>query len=208
MALKFKVESLEDVGEGFRDLYVEKDGVYILDAEGLPEPEDVSGLKSALDKERKAARDAERRAKRLEDERKTEQEKLLEDQQQYKSLWEKEKDEKQLLSKTLQDEKKRHKADAIVARLTNDEKQAKFLHSEILKNLEYVDGEVKLVETSGFASLDELQEHLKKEYPFLTGGSKASGAGALGNNRGTQTEDFSKLSPRERLNRAREAKNK
>lgn len=209
MALQFKVEKLEDVEESIRGLYVEKDGAFVLDAEGLPEVEDVSGLKSALEKERKAARDADKRAKKLEDEKRNQDEKSLEDQQKYKELWNQAKTEKEGLSVKLQETVKESTADRIVAQLTNDEKQAKFLKSEILKNLEYVDGDVKLVGTTGFDSFASYQDHLKTEYPFLTGGNKAVGGGAIGNNqRGMQNEDFNKLPPRERLNRAREAQKK
>ena len=51
MALKLKIDKAawEGLEEGFRELYTEKDGEYILGVEGL---EDTSGLKSALEKER------------------------------------------------------------------------------------------------------------------------------------------------------------
>jgi hypothetical protein len=49
--------------EGQRALYVEKDGKFHLDVDGV---EDVSGLKSALEKERKAAKLAEQARKDLE----------------------------------------------------------------------------------------------------------------------------------------------
>lgn len=49
MALKAIVESLDGVPEALQEHYTEKDGKFYLDAEGV---EDVSGLKSALQKER------------------------------------------------------------------------------------------------------------------------------------------------------------
>lgn len=49
MALKAVVASLDEVPEAYRSLYVQKNGKYVLDAEGV---EDVTGLKSALEKER------------------------------------------------------------------------------------------------------------------------------------------------------------
>lgn len=48
--LKLVVDSLDDLEETSRGLYVEKDGRYHLDVDGI---EDTSGLKSALQKERK-----------------------------------------------------------------------------------------------------------------------------------------------------------
>lgn len=55
MALKAVVESLETVQEAHRSLYIQKDGKFFLDAEGV---EDVSGLKSALEREREDRRKA------------------------------------------------------------------------------------------------------------------------------------------------------
>ena len=64
MALKLVVEKLDEVAEPQRALYVEKEGKFHLDVDGL---EDTSGLKSALQKERQAAKDARELAKKLED---------------------------------------------------------------------------------------------------------------------------------------------
>lgn len=64
MVLKVVVDSLDGVDAKHHDLYVKSDdGKFRLDAE----IEDVSGLKGALEKERKAARDAEAKRKELED---------------------------------------------------------------------------------------------------------------------------------------------
>ena len=60
MALKLTLDSLDGVDEAIKSLYVEQDGKFKLAVDGL---EDTSGLKSALEKERKARRDAEQRAK-------------------------------------------------------------------------------------------------------------------------------------------------
>jgi len=62
MALKLKVTKAEydSLDEGIRGLYEEKDGGYQLAVDGI---EDTSGLKSALEKERKARADFEKMAK-------------------------------------------------------------------------------------------------------------------------------------------------
>jgi len=60
--LKAELDSLDGLDDSLKGLYVEQDGKFRLDAEGV----DNSGLKSALEKERKAARDAENRRKDLE----------------------------------------------------------------------------------------------------------------------------------------------
>lgn len=56
-ALPLIAEKLEDIPEAQRSLYVEKDGKMHLDVEGV---EDTAGLKSALQKERDAAKEAKR----------------------------------------------------------------------------------------------------------------------------------------------------
>lgn len=60
MALKFVVDSLESVAEEHRALYVKDGEKFRLQLDGY---EDPTGLKSALEKERKAARDADKQAK-------------------------------------------------------------------------------------------------------------------------------------------------
>ena len=48
--LKFKRDNLDGLTDEQKALYTEKDGVYILQVEGLPEGENVDGLKSTLEK--------------------------------------------------------------------------------------------------------------------------------------------------------------
>ena len=46
MSLVYKVGSLDDLEDHIKELYEEKDGEFFLKVAGLPEPEDVSGLKA------------------------------------------------------------------------------------------------------------------------------------------------------------------
>lgn len=64
MALALVLKSLEGVAEALHPMYVEKDGQYHLDVDGL---EDTSGLKSALQKEREAVKAERQKAKELEE---------------------------------------------------------------------------------------------------------------------------------------------
>lgn len=64
MALALVVDSLDGIKEEQRSLYVEKDGKFRLDVDGI---EDTSGLKSALQKERDAAKEAARKVKQIEE---------------------------------------------------------------------------------------------------------------------------------------------
>ena len=62
MALKLRIsaEELAGLPEGIRGFYEEKDGAFVLGVDGI---EDTSGLKSALEKERKTARELEKLAR-------------------------------------------------------------------------------------------------------------------------------------------------
>lgn len=60
MGLKYKVEKIEDVDEKFRDLYTQADKDdatkgFVLAVDELPQPEDTSALKNALERERARA---------------------------------------------------------------------------------------------------------------------------------------------------------
>lgn len=63
MALPYTVETLDTVPESLRGEYTEKDGKFHLNVEGLPEPEDTSGLKTALQKERGSRANLEKQIK-------------------------------------------------------------------------------------------------------------------------------------------------
>jgi hypothetical protein len=67
MTLKFQVDSLEGVDESVKTLYVEKDGKYVLGIEGLPQPEDVTGLKTQMATLLSEAKEAKRLKKEAED---------------------------------------------------------------------------------------------------------------------------------------------
>jgi flagellar biosynthesis GTPase FlhF len=71
MTLKLTVDSIESIPEPLRDYYEERDGKFALKVDGV---EDTSGLKSALDAERKIKRDLEKKVKRWESLGKTDEE--------------------------------------------------------------------------------------------------------------------------------------
>jgi hypothetical protein len=73
MALKFKVEKLEDVAEALRGHYKQDPaGGFVLDAEGL---DDGAELKRAKEHEKKARQEAEAKLKELSDKQKADEEK-------------------------------------------------------------------------------------------------------------------------------------
>lgn len=63
MALQLIVDSLDGIPDALKGEYAEKDGKFHLNVDGI---EDTSGLKSALDKERKANREATAKIKKWE----------------------------------------------------------------------------------------------------------------------------------------------
>jgi hypothetical protein len=71
MALQLVVDSLDSVPEALRGEYTEQDGKFRLNVDGM---EDTAGLKSALDKERKTARDLAQKVKKWEALGKTDEE--------------------------------------------------------------------------------------------------------------------------------------
>lgn len=46
--LNYQEETLDNVDESMRSLYAEKDGKFVLGIAGMPEPEDVSGIKAKM----------------------------------------------------------------------------------------------------------------------------------------------------------------
>lgn len=64
--LKLNYESKSEIPEGLEAYYAEKDGAFVLQAEGLKTDNDVASVKNALDKERKARREAEAKVKDFE----------------------------------------------------------------------------------------------------------------------------------------------
>lgn len=63
MPLKLTVDTLDGIPDALKGEYTEKDGKFVLGVEGL---EDTSGLKSALDKERKTRSELEKKVKKWE----------------------------------------------------------------------------------------------------------------------------------------------
>lgn len=67
MPLKYQLDSLDGLDDGVKELYTEKDGKFVLGVDGLPEPEDVSGLKAKLEQLMDEKKAAARKTKEAED---------------------------------------------------------------------------------------------------------------------------------------------
>jgi hypothetical protein len=207
MTLKFQLDSLEGVDESIQALYVEKDGKFVLGIEGLPQPEDVSGLKSKVQElldEKKA--EAEKR-KAAEDQARLDREEALRKSGNVEEL-EKSWSEKyarreaeltgqlESTNSTLQGQIR----DLTVGRTATEiattlaipgSAKALLPHIERRLSVEQRDGKptVVVLDAAGklsAATLDELKAEFTNDPAFgpLIAGSKASGGGAGGAGKG------------------------
>ena len=205
--LKFTLDTLEGVDESVRALYTEKDGKFVLGIEGLPQAEDVSGLKSKVEEllgEKKAAekarKDAEEQA-RLEREEAARKSGNVEELE--KSWTEKFNRREAELSGQLESTNSALQGqirDLTVGRTATDiattlaipgSAKALLPHIERRLSVEQRDGKptVVVLDASGKLSastLDELKAEFTNDPAFgpLIAGSKASGGGAGGAGKG------------------------
>ncbi|PIB57246.1 hypothetical protein [Pseudomonas sp. 2995-1] len=201
--LKFQLDTLEGVDEAVRALYTEKDGKFVLGIEGLPQQEDVTGLKAKVDEllgEKKAAekarKDAEEQA-RLEREEAARKSGNVEELE--KSWSEKFNRREAELNGLLEQERgtlSTQIRDLTVGRTATDiasalaipgSAKALLPHIERRLSVEQRDGKpvVVVLDQQGklsAATLDELKAEFANDTAFapLIAGSKASGGGAAG----------------------------
>lgn len=201
--LKFQLDTLEGVDEAVRALYTEKGGKFVLGIEGLPQQEDVSGLKAKVDEllgEKKAAekarKDAEEQA-RLEREEAARKSGNVEELE--KSWSEKYNRREAELNGMLEQERgtlSTQIRDLTVGRTATDiasalaipgSAKALLPHIERRLSVEQRDGKpvVVVLDQQGklsAATLDELKAEFANDTAFapLIAGSKASGGGAAG----------------------------
>ncbi len=203
MGLKYQLDTLDGLDDSVKSLYTEKEGKFVLGIEGLPQPEDVSGLKSkvqelldekkAADKARKDAED-QARLEREENARKSGNVEELE-----KSWSEKFNRREAELNGLLEQERgtlSTQIRDLTVGRTATDiasalaipgSAKALLPHIERRLSVEQRDGKpvVVVLDQQGklsAATLDELKAEFANDTAFapLIAGSKASGGGAAG----------------------------
>lgn len=201
--LKFQLDTLEGVDEAVRALYTEKDGKFVLGIEGLPQQEDVTGLKAKVDEllgEKKAAekarKDAEEQA-RLEREEAARKSGNVEELE--KSWSEKFNRREAELNGMLEQERGtlstqireltvgRTATDIASALAIPGSAKALLPHIERRLSVEQRDGKPVVVVLDQLgklsaATLDELKAEFANDTAFapLIAGSKASGGGAAG----------------------------
>jgi hypothetical protein len=203
MGLKYQLDTLEGVDDTVRALYTEKDGKFVLGIEGLPQPEDVSGLKSkveellgekkAAEKARKDAEDqarlereeAARKSGNVEELEKSWSEKYTRREAELNGMLEQ---ERGTLSTQIRDLTVGRTATDIASALAiPGSAKALLPHIERRLSVEQRDGKpvVVVLDQQGklsAATLDELKAEFANDTAFapLIAGSKGSGGGAPG----------------------------
>lgn len=201
--LKFQLDTLEGVDEAVRALYTEKDGKFVLGIEGLPQQEDVSGLKAKNAELLAEKKEIERKAREAEDAARLEREEAARKSGNVEELersWtEKFTRREAELTGTLEQERATLSGqirDLTVGRTATDiasalaipgSAEALLPHIERRLSVEQRDGKpvVVVLDKQGKLSastLDELKAEFANNTAFapLIAGSKASGGGAAG----------------------------
>jgi hypothetical protein len=201
--LKFQLDTLEGVDEAVRALYTEKDGKFVLGIEGLPQQEDVTGLKAKVDELLGEKKLAEKKAREAEERARTEREEAARKsgnvEELEKSWSEKYNRREAELNGMLEQERgtlSTQIRDLTVGRTATDiasalaipgSAKALLPHIERRLSVEQRDGKpvVVVLDQQGklsAATLDELKAEFANDTAFapLIAGSKASGGGAAG----------------------------
>ncbi|WP_180698965.1 hypothetical protein [Pseudomonas crudilactis] len=201
--LKFQLDTLEGVDEAVRALYTEKDGKFVLGIEGLPQQEDVSGLKAKNAELLAEKKEIERKAREAEDTARQEREEAARKSGNVEELersWTEKFNRREAeLNGMLEQERGTLSGqirDLTVGRTATDiasalavQGSAKALlpHIERRLSVEQRDGKpvVVVLDAQGklsAATLDELKAEIANDAAFapLIAGSKASGGGAGG----------------------------
>jgi hypothetical protein len=201
--LKFQLDTLEGVDEAVRALYTEKDGKFVLGIEGLPQQEDVSGLKAKVDELLGEKKAAEKKAREAEDAARLEREEAARKSGNVEELersWTEKftrreaelngmlEQERGTLSGQIRDLTVGRTATDIASALAvQGSAKALLPHIERRLSVEQRDGKpvVVVLDAQGklsAATLDELKSEIANDAAFapLIAGSKASGGGAGG----------------------------
>lgn len=150
--------------------------------------EEVSGLKAKNDELLSEKKAALRAKEELDAKARAEKEEIAKQQNDFKQLYESQKQEADSLRKKI--EEMNHavqrqtiggEASRIAATLTKDVAKAKLLEKEISQRLSLVENEIRVVDESGqltVSTMDDLTAQIRTNYPFLVDGIQAQGGGA------------------------------
>jgi len=212
MPLKYQLtaEEYAQLDEAKQALYAQQGDVYICQIEGLPQPEDVTGLKRQRDEllaEKKA--EQERRRAAEEEARRKEEERLAAEgnfKQLYESSQTKTAEWEQRYSQLEQSIHQRdiNLAATRIAAAIADGDNADILKEFIAKRLKVAEGQVRVTDDSGnltVSALADLQREFETSprYASLVRGSQAGGGGAAPKSGDRVTKSFGELRGMERV---------
>ncbi|WP_241646885.1 hypothetical protein [Rosenbergiella metrosideri] len=208
--LKYQITSeefaqLEESQQGF---YTQSGEVYQLAVEGLPQGEDVTGLKAQLDTllTEKKAEQAKRR--QAEEEKAREEAERLAAEGNYKQLFESSQSataEWQQKYQALQQQVEQSSINQTAIKLATDiadGANAEILSEFVTRRLKLVDGQVRVTDASGnltVSTVDQLKQEFTNDprWSALIRGSQANGGGAA-NFRGSPTKEPKQMTAEER----------
>jgi hypothetical protein len=186
MSLKYAIDDLTDVDESLHSLYEQNGDTYILRVDGIPLPEDTTGLKSKVQQLMDEAKEAKRRTKELESQKQQQETETAQEKGEFKNLWEQaqtklaEKDkELQEFTTKIQQKDINIAAHGIGSQLAkSDAKRAEVLADYASKYARHTGEKVQFLVGGMEIDAKGLMDHLSKEFPFLVDGSSATGGGA------------------------------
>lgn len=215
--LKYELENLDGVEESVKSLYEEKDGKYVLKIEGIPEPEDLEGLKRKNQEFMDEAKAAKRKARELEELARQKEEENARKNGNIEALEKSWGDklaaretellnEKQALEAQVYKLTVGSKATELAAKLAVPGSDSVLLpHISNRLQVETVDGEIKIrvLDLQGkpsALSIEDLEKEFRANEAFkpLIRASNASGSGASGGQGGGATKKPSEMTTAER----------
>ena len=183
--------------------------------------EQVTGLKAKNDELLAEKKRIQRDKEKADAEARTQAERIAQEQNDFKQLYESQKTEAEALQAKLQEmtsniqrQTVMSEAARLASGLTKDVAKAKLLEQQISQRLALVDGEIKVLDESGQLTVskpESLTESIRENYPFLVDGSQASGGGAARSQGGADAgekmvsrTDFDAMGQRERASFVKE----
>ena len=164
--------------------------------------EELERYKAKHTEAEKHRREAERRAKELEEAQAAEAEARAKEKGEFKELYEREQKAKAELAekyesfaKRIQQKEVETVALSIASELTRDTKRAELLREQIIKFARYTDDGVKFEMGGVEVDRAKILAHISDNYPFLIDGSGASGGGATGGKGGSASLKRGSMSP-------------
>ena len=150
---------------------------------------EIAGLKAKNDELLAEKQQRQREIEEANNRAKKEAEEKAKADNDYKQLFEAQKNEAETLRQTIEkmnyevnQQKVSREASKLASALTKDTGRAKLLEQQISQRLTLVDNEIRVTDESGqltVSSLEDLTNSIKTNYPFLVDGSQAQGGGAV-----------------------------